>query len=63
MSSTNYFNIVELEDIDYGKKYGLKVNLPTNMGWIDDVELVIDKGYEVNSYPLKHYKNENGEAG
>ena len=42
MSSTKYFDIVELEDLDYGKKYGLKLHLPTNIGWIDDVELVID---------------------
>lgn len=57
MSSTKYFDIVELEDLDYGKKYGLKVKLPTSIGWIDDVELVIDKGYERIMVPLKHYQN------
>lgn len=62
MSSTKYFDIVELEDLDYGKKYGLKLHLPTNIGWIDDVELVIDDDYEKYSFPLKHYNNKNGEA-
>lgn len=62
MSSTKYFDIVELEDLDYGKKYGLKVNLPTSIGWIDDVELVIDKGHEQRTFPLKHYKNNDGIA-
>ena len=56
MSST--FNIVELETFHDAKKYGLKVEIPMKMGWIENVELVAIKDNNPIFFSLKHYKND-----
>lgn len=52
------FEITEREDLDNRKKYHVEINIPEKLGWIDDVNLIINN----NSYPLVFNKKENGKV-
>lgn len=51
------FNITE--KLENGCKYKVTVEIPMNVGWVDYLDLVIEKGHETITIPLKHIKNEN----
>ena len=56
------FYVKEIDNIENGKKYKVEVELPMNIGWVNDINLVVEKGYEKLYFPLKHKKNENKNA-
>ena len=49
--------VIELCDIDDGKRYSINVELPMNTGWVDDIYFVVLKGNNKEYYPLKHIRN------
>ena len=49
----------EIEKLEKGNKYQVIVELPSKNGWVDFIELKIEKGNETLTFPLKHIKNEN----
>ena len=53
------FYLKEISDIKNGKKYEVLIELPTDIGWINSIDLVIEKGNQKYKFPLKHLKNEN----
>lgn len=53
------FNIEEIKDIENGKKYKIVMNFPASLGWITDVNFIVEKGNEKIYFPIKHNKNEN----
>ena len=56
------FGVKEFENINNGKKYKVEINLPMNIGWIDYINFVVEKGCQTLYFPMKHIKNENGKA-
>ena len=52
-------SIKELENIDNGKKYKVLLELPMDIGWIDYINFIVEKGKEKLCFPMKHIKNEN----
>jgi len=54
------FDVKEITNIENGKKYKISVNLPMNIGWIDYINFVVEKGNQTLYFPMKHIKNENG---
>ena len=56
------FKFNEIEKLEYGTKYQVIVELPLNIGWIDYLDLVVEKGDETLTFPLKHQKNEQNKA-
>ena len=53
------YEFKEIEKLENGNKYNVTVELPINTGWIDYLDLVIEKGHDTLIFPLKHKKNEN----
>ena len=64
MSSTNnmFFNIKPIKETDNGKKYKISIELPMSIGWIEDVNFVIEKGNETIYYKLNHKENIDNKA-
>lgn len=64
MSDSNKikYNIVPIEDLVDGKKYKVSLELPTEIGWYEDVFLVVEKFSNVISVPLKYNRLENNMA-
>jgi glycosidase len=54
------FDVKEISNIQNGKKYKISINLPMNIGWIDYINFVVEKGNEKQYFPMKHIKNEKG---
>ena len=52
-------SIKEIENIDNGKKYKVLLELPMDIGWIDYMNFIVEKGKEKLCFPMKHIKNEN----
>lgn len=52
------FSIKEEEKTDNGIKYKVSIDLPMDIGWIEDMRFVVEKGREILAYKLKHKKNE-----
>jgi len=52
-------SIKEIENIDNGKKYKVLLELPMDIGWIDYINFIVEKGKEKLCFPMKHIKNEN----
>lgn len=53
------FNLKEISDIENGKRYDVLVELPIEIGWVNSIDLIIEKGSQKHRFPLKHLKNEN----
>ena len=53
------FKINQIEKLEYGANYQVIVELPLDTGWIDYIDLVVEKGHETLTFPLKHKINEN----
>ena len=53
------FKIKKQEQLENGVNYQVTVELPFDTGWIDYIDLVVEKGNETLTFPLKHKKNEN----
>lgn len=53
------FKIKKQEELENGANYQVTVELPFDTGWIDYIDLVVEKGNEILTFPLKHKKNEN----
>ena len=53
------FNGLYIEKLENGNKYKVTMSLPLTTGWIDYLDLVIEKGNETLTFPLKHKRNEN----
>lgn len=51
--------IKEIEKLENGAKYQTIVKLPLNTGWIDYLDLIVEKGNETLTFPLKHKTNKN----
>ncbi len=47
---------------DAGNLYQVSIQIPMNVGWIDDVSLMLEDGHGTNQYPMHFVKNENGKA-
>jgi len=62
MSSDFAFEMKEIEKNDYGNRYHVSVEVPINVGWIDDMRIVFEDRDRVFAYKLKHQKNENGKV-
>lgn len=56
------YDVKEIGSIENGKKYRVSVSLPMNIGWIDYINFVVEKGNNKLYFPMKHIKNENGKA-
>ena len=52
-------NFNEIEKNETGSKYKVTLELPINIGWIDYLDLIIEKGSKTLTFPLKHIKNDN----
>jgi hypothetical protein len=59
MNNEVTFKINEIEKLEYGAKYQVIVELPISTGWIDYLDLIVEKGNETLTFPLKHKTNEN----
>lgn len=63
MSSNNIlFDITPLEKKENSNKYKINMSFPIELGWIEDVNFVIEKGNRIIPYKLKHLKNEDGKV-
>ena len=51
-----------LEENKDNKKFSITLKLPMNMGWIDDVFIIIRDDNDENYYRLNHQKNKDGYA-
>jgi len=49
----------EIKKEENGNRYKVTITLPMEVGWIDYLDLIIEKGNETLTYPLKHKINEN----
>lgn len=56
------YSIKTLLDIDDGKKYKISLELPMDLGWYEDVTIVIEKFQNIINVPLKFCKVENNFA-
>ena len=54
------FNIKEIENISNGKKYKVLVELPMEVGFVNFINFIVEKGNQDLSFLMKHVKNENG---
>lgn len=54
------FMLEPIKDLRDGKKYRVSISLPINVGWIEQMNLIIEKGDKKSAYPLKHKCNNNG---
>jgi len=59
MSNNILFNVSQKSELKNGKKYHVSIQLPMDIGWIEDMNFVVEKGNCVNHYRLKHSKNAN----
>lgn len=62
MSNDVVFDIKTVEKVDNGQKYRVRIEIPTRLGWIDDVHFVIEKGYERIGHKLEYIEKKNGKA-
>jgi len=62
MDSNVNFKIESIKEINNGKKYKVSIYVPTKLGWIDNVNFVIEDGNKIYAYKLNHQKNEDGKA-
>ena len=59
MSSNFLYNMVPIEENEFGNKYHIVVEVPLD-GWYDDVYFVYEKGNERISVKLNHKENKDG---
>lgn len=62
MSSEVNFKIEKVKDIENGKKFIVSIEIPTTLGWIDNVNFIVEDGNKIIPHRLKHQKNENNIA-
>lgn len=62
MDSNVNFKIEPIKEINNGKKYKVSIYVPTKLGWIDNVNFVIEDGNKIYAYKLNHQKNEDDKA-
>lgn len=62
MGSNVNFKIEPIKEINNGKKYKVSIYVPTKLGWIDNVNFVIEDGNKIYAYKLNHQMNEEGKA-
>ena len=53
------FYVKEINNIENGKKYDVLVEMPIDIGWVNSIYLIVEKGSQKYRFPLKHLKNEN----
>ena len=53
------FEINPIKDLENGQRFYVLTKLPMSIGWIEKLNLIIEKGRETLTFPLKHSKNEN----
>ena len=62
MSSNVNFKIIPINNIESGKKYKVSMEIPIELGWIDNVNFIVEDGNKIFAHKLNHQKNENGLA-
>lgn len=62
MSSNVNFKIIPINNIESGKKYKVSMEIPIELGWIDNVNFIVEEGNKIFAHKLNHQKNENGLA-
>ena len=62
MGSNVSFKVEPIKEINNGKKYKISIHVPTKLGWIDNVNFVIEDGNRIYAYKLNYQKNEDGKA-
>ena len=62
MSSNVNFKIIPINNIESGKKYKVSMEIPIELGWIDNVNFIVENGNKIFAHKLNHQKNENGLA-
>ena len=62
MSSNVNFKIIPINNIESGKKYKVSIEIPIELGWIDNVNFIVEDGNKIFAHKLNHQKNENGLA-
>jgi len=61
-SDSILFNVTPLEKTEFGKNYCVSIEFDMNIGWLEDVNLVIQKGNEKKFYKLNHKENKDGKV-
>lgn len=52
------YKINEIENLENGNKYKIIIEIPTNIGWIDNVNFIILKGEQQSFFPMKYISND-----
>ena len=57
-SSEVKFKIELVKDIENGKRFSVSIQIPTKLGWIDNVNFIVEDGNKIIPYRLKHQEND-----
>ena len=62
MNSSIFFDIKKIKDLENGNMYQISINFPMEIGFIEDVNFVIENSSDSNFFKLSHIKNEDGKV-
>lgn len=58
MNSSIKFKIETVKEIENGQRFCISIQIPTSLGWIDNVNFIVEDGNKIIPYRLKHKEND-----